>query len=243
MIFYHACDIGSGRRRVARGLWRECYVHPVAQPTDAPVRPVTDAAVEQRFEAALERAEAFFMKEGAVHRCAIELAERLNRESIPYAIAGAMALGAHGYERTTADVDLLITRDGLARFKRAYLGRGYVEKFPGSKGMRDTATGVTIDVILAGDFPGDGLPKPVAFPNPETASVQGDRFRILKLSKLIELKLASGMTAPHRLRDLADVLELIRAAQVPRQLADELDPYVRAKFVELWEAAQVADVE
>jgi hypothetical protein len=215
----------------------------VAQPTDAPVRPVTDAAVEERFEAALERAEAFFMKGGAVHQCAVELAERLKRENIPYAIAGAMALGAHGYERTTADVDLLITRDGLARFKRAYLGRGYVEKFPGSKGMRDTATGVLIDVVLAGDFPGDGLPKPVAFPEPEGASIQGERFRILTLPKLIELKLASGMTAPHRLRDLADVLELVRAAHVPRELAEALDPYVRAKFAELWEAAQTTEPE
>lgn len=183
------------------------------------------------------------MKTGPVHQCAAELANRLDHEGIPYAIAGAMALVAHGYERTTADVDLLITREGLARFKRAYLGRGYVEKFPGSKGMRDTATGVPIDVVLTGDFPGDGLPKPIAFPDPEAASVQGDRYRILTLPKLIELKLASGMTAPHRLRDLADVLELVRATHVPKELADELDPYVRAKFAELWEAAQTTELE
>lgn len=183
------------------------------------------------------------MKSGPVHQCAAELAARLNQENIPYAIAGAMALVAYGYERTTSDVDLLITREGLDRFKRAYLGRGYVEKFPGSKGMRDTATGVAIDVVLAGDFPGDGLPKPVSFPDPETASIQGDRYRILTLPKLIELKLASGMTAPHRLRDLADVLELIRAAHVPRELGEGLDPYVRAKFGELWQAAQATEVE
>ena len=50
---------------------------------------------------------------------------------------------------------------------------------------------------------------------------------LLPLPMLIELKLASGMTAPHRLKDLADVQELIRAARLPRELADELDPYVR----------------
>jgi len=96
-------------------------------------------------------------------------------------------------------------------------------------------------VLLAGDFPGDGRPKPVAFPDPATAAVEGERFRILSMPTLIELKLASGMTAPHRLKDLADVLELIRAARLPAELADRLDPYVRDKYAELWRAAQTED--
>jgi hypothetical protein len=58
---------------------------------------------------------------------------------------------------------------------------------------------------------------------------------------LIELKLASGMTAPHRLKDLADVQELIRVTSLSRELADQLDPYVRAKYLELWEAVQAGD--
>jgi hypothetical protein len=61
---------------------------------------------------------------------------------------------------------------------------------------------------------------------------------VLSLPRLVELKLASGMTAPHRLQDLADVLRLIESAQLPRELADELDPYVRSKYDELWRAAQ-----
>ncbi len=35
-------------------------------------------------------------------------------------------------------------------------------------------------------------------------------IRFVTLEKLIELKLASGMTAPDRLKDLADVQELIK---------------------------------
>lgn len=190
---------------------------------------------------ALENAEKFFMKTGKVHQAATALAQRLDAEGIPYAIVGAMALGAHGYERVTSDVDLLLTRDGLAKFKAANLGRGYVEKFAGSKGLRDTENGVEIDVLIAGDFPGDGRPKPVAFPDPAGASVEGERFRILTLPKLVELKLASGMTAPHRLKDLADVLELIRAVKLPANLTDMLDPYVHAKYSELWLAAQAED--
>ena len=56
------------------------------------------------------------------------------------------------------------------------------------------------------------------------------------MEKLVELKLASGMTAAHRLKDFADVQELIRALAIPRSFADTLDEYVRPKFVELWDA-------
>jgi hypothetical protein len=200
---------------------------------------------ERRFERALEDAESFFLKEGRVHKAAQAVAERLASEHIPYAVAGAMALGAYGYERVTTDVNLLLTREGLRRFKDANLGRGYVEKFAGSKGLRDTKNGVEIDVLIAGEFPGDGQPNPVAFSDPAepTVTVAGERFRVLKLPKLIELKLASGMTAPHRLKDLADVLELIRAARLGAQLAQELDPFVRDKYRELWRAAQLEGKE
>jgi hypothetical protein len=59
----------------------------------------------------------------------------------------------------------------------------------------------------------------------------------------VELKLASGISAPHRLKDLADVLELIRALDLPADLASRLDPYVREKYLELWRAAQIDDSE
>ena len=199
--------------------------------------------MEGRFEQALANAEKFFMKEGQVHKATLALAARLDAEGIPYAIAGAMALGAHGYERVTVNVDVLLTREGLERFKNAYLGRGYVEKFPGSKGMRDSEYGVAIDVLIAGEYPGDGLPKPVAFPDPAIAAARGERFAILPLPTLVELKLASGMTAAHRLKDLADVLELIRATKLPEAFANGIAPFVRAKYLELWAAAQIEDPE
>lgn len=57
----------------------------------------------------------------------------------------------------------------------------------------------------------------------------------------IELKLASGMAAPHRGKDLVDVQELIRIAGLAQNLADELHPWVRGKFLELWQLAQTPD--
>jgi hypothetical protein len=46
------------------------------------------------------------------------------------------------------------------------------------------------------------------------------------------------MTAPHRLRDLADVQELIRIQALPRELAQDLNAYVRDEYVELRQAVQ-----
>lgn len=194
----------------------------------------------EAFWKAADFAGRFFMGQSPVHAALEALAKLLDEEGIPYAVCGAMALNAWGYERVTNDVDVLLTRDGLARFKQRALSRGDVEKFAGSKGVRDTVNGVGVDVLLEGEFPGDGKPKAVSFPSPSVA-VQRGALSLLPLEKLVELKLASGLSAAHRLKDLADVLELIKAARLPRTLADQLDASVRAKYDELWEAAQVVD--
>ncbi len=197
-----------------------------------------DPKSEAQFFEGVRFASDFFMARSNVHQALIKLVAVLDEEGIPYAIIGAMALNEHGYRRATEDVDVLLTRDGFEAMKRAVLGRGYVEKSPGSRGLRDTEHGVAVDVILAGDFPGDGRPKAVAFPDPEEEAIQGEGVRLLPLHKLVELKLASGLTAPHRLRDLADVLELIRLRQLDEGFAERLDPMVQVKYRELWKAAQ-----
>lgn len=175
------------------------------------------------------------MGQADVQKALEKLVRELDAASVPYAIVGAMALNEFGYQRTTVDVDVLLTPEGLAAFKSQALGRGYIEKFPGSHGLRDTEHGVDIDVVLTGTFPGDGKPKPVVFPDPASAAQRGARVALLPLATLVELKLASGMTAPHRLRDLADVQELIRILRLPRALAAELNAYVRDAFLELWQ--------
>ncbi len=183
------------------------------------------------------------MGDSDVHGALAQLVDRLTALDIPYAILGAMALNAYGYQRTTVDVDVLLRPDGLEALKKAALGRGYREKFPGSRGLRDTSHKVNIDVVLTGDYPGDGREKPIAFPDPAQVAVRGERVALVPLALLIELKIASGMTAPHRLRDLADVIELIRINRLHRDLDETLHPYVREKYLELWQAAQQGDEE
>ncbi|MES1243972.1 MAG: hypothetical protein ABUT39_20380 [Acidobacteriota bacterium] len=65
-----------------------------------------------------------------------------------------------------------------------------------------------------------------------------------RLNPLVEERFLHGAReAPHRLRDLADVIELIRANGIEEGLSEALHPYVRPKFLELWQAAQVQDGE
>lgn len=184
-------------------------------------------------ESALRAAGEFFMRDDSVHRSLRKITGRLGEMGIPYAVVGGMALVAHGYDRTTVDVDVLLPADALPRVHAELDGLGYVPPFEGSRDLRDTETGVRIEFLVAGQFPGDGKPKPVAFPDPSTASVVIDGIRYVGLETLVELKLASGMTNPGRIKDLADVQELIRTLRLDAPFAERLDPYVRSKFAEL----------
>lgn len=153
---------------------------------------------------ALRAAGEFFMGTDDVHQSLRRIASRLDQIGIPYAVGGGMALVAHGYARTTVDVDVLLPAGTLERVHSALDGSGYVAPFAGSRDLRDAETGVRIE------FPGNGQPKPVSFPEPARGSVVIGGIRYLALERLVELTLASGMTHAGRIKDLADVQELIR---------------------------------
>ena len=163
----------------------------------------------------------YLMGEGSLNNALAQLCEDLDRHGIDYMVIGAVALMAHGYPRFTEDIDLVLTREGLEAFHRELIGLGYVP----------------VEVIVAGEYPGDGKPKPVSFPDPAAASVEIDGVRVVTLEGLVELKLASGMTAPDRLKDLADVQELIKARGLGADFAEGLNPYVRGQYMRLWEGA------
>src|SRR5260370_39602155 len=91
-----------------------------------------------------------------------------------------MALFYHGFRRFTEDVDILVTREGLQAIHDRLEGLGYLPPFTGSKNLRDTDTGVRIEFLVAGDHPGDGPPKPVAFPDTAGATHDGESIRVFQ---------------------------------------------------------------
>ncbi len=175
-----------------------------------------------------------FDEQSALFQTLRGIAQRFDELQIPYAVVGGMALFRHGLRRFTEDIDILVTKPDLRRIHEALDGRGYLPPFAKSKNLRDTQYGVRIEFLTTGDFPGDGKPKPVSFPDPASVSFDDDGVRYIKLESLVELKLASGMTNLGRLKDLSDVLELIKTLNLSREFSDSLNPYVREKYLELW---------
>ena len=184
---------------------------------------------------AMSEGSLFFEGEGSVQKALIKITRRLNELKIPYAVAGGMALYQHGFRRFTEDVDILVTREGLKQIHAKLSGLGWVPPFTKSKNLRDAEFGVKIEFLLTGDYPGDGLPKPVVFAEPADVSVTLDGINYLALPTLVELKLASGMTGGmSRMKDFVDVMALIKVMNLPASLVDELNPYVHEKYSELW---------
>jgi len=187
----------------------------------------------------LKEGSQFFQHEGDIYETLRRLVGELDENGLDYALIGGLALVAHGYRRFTEDIDILMTPETLQVFRERLIGRGYLPAFSGAtKAYRDTRSGVRIEIITTGEYPGDGKPKSVVFPAPTEVRLQREGVWLITLDKLIELKLASGLSAPHRLKDLADVQELIARLKLPLDLAENLDASVRDEYRRLWQNVQ-----
>jgi hypothetical protein len=182
---------------------------------------------------AREEVDLFFGRENEVYKSLRRIVDRLESLGVPYALVGGLALNEHGYERLTTDVDLRVTAEGLRIIHENLEGLGYVPPFAGSKHLMDTTSGVRIEFLVTGQFPGDGKPKPVVFPDPAEEAVEIDGIRVLSLPKLIDLKLASGLSNERRGQDIIDVQKLIESLKLSAAFAETLDPSVRPKFLDL----------
>src|SRR5882724_12173312 len=109
--------------------------------------------------AAFDEGLRFFAGKGMLNTTLERIARTLENRGIDYVVIGAIALNQHGYRRFTEDIDLLLTKEGLEKFRDELIGLGYRPAFAGStKTFRTTAENVPIEIITAGEFPGDGLP-------------------------------------------------------------------------------------
>lgn len=187
----------------------------------------------------LREADALYEGRGRLQMTCDRLARRFDSLGVPCRLVGGYALILHGIRRFTEDVDLLVRPADMDRILEHLVGKGY-RAIPGNRhSIRDTDTGVRIDFVISGQFPGDGKPKPIAFPDPTAAPPHavpdGSALGIqaVDLRTLIELKLTSGMTAPGRLQDLADVQRIIQTHSLTPDFAHQLHPYVQPTFLEL----------
>ena len=181
-----------------------------------------------------------------------KLAKSLDKAGIDYCVLGGNALHAHGYERATIDVDILMTEEGLSKFVETHVGRGYSPRFKGAKTkFRNTADDVPIDIVLTGSYPGESQTE-VPFPEPKEISYEESFFgvgnsdqiiRVVDLKNLINLKLLAYKDLPReRIQDYADVRMLIQNNPLDAEtFANSLHPMVREIFMEA--AAEVEKLQ
>src|ERR1700732_4131961 len=132
----------------------------------------------------------FFQKRSPQHQTMRRLARRLEKTGIPYAIMGAMAVNAHGAVRTTDDVDVLLTAEGLKLFRQTFVGATYEPVTGRPRRFTEKQSGVGVDILITGGHPGTGQPGPIQFPNPVEVRTEIDNLQFVTLAELIQLKLA-----------------------------------------------------
>ncbi|HKI34191.1 MAG TPA: hypothetical protein VKA46_20225 [Gemmataceae bacterium] len=178
----------------------------------------------------------FFQKNDPVHQSLRRIVKRLERAGIPYAVMGAMALNLHGARRTTDDVDVLLTPEGLERFRNEVLPKFYKPVEGRSRRFEERKSGVLLDCLVTGHYPGSGKPGPFAFPDPVTNSQEIEKIRVITLPQLVQLKLAA-----RRYKDFGDVVFLIQVHNFDESFLPQLHPSVHQDFIECLEEKRRED--
>jgi len=161
----------------------------------------------------------------------------LDRYGIKFQPAGGLALNLHGAGRPTFDIDLVVPAGQWKRsldilsnvaIDREYLG---LEHEPNPAALK-MAEGPWVKVWPSGTTAGEiakirGAYKKHASNEVEMAASGNP------LVNIINSKMASGLSAIDRQKDLGDVQEIIKAQNLDRSFATKLHPSVRTAFVKL----------
>jgi len=139
-----------------------------------------------------------------VRDAAIKTANQLNRLGIRHALAGGLAVGAHGYIRATIDVDFLVGEE-------AFEHHGSVVAF--KAGVPIEVDGVRIDYLSPVSL-GPQLEEVLDHPP------MNEGLAIVPIEVLIYMKLSAK-----RRRDLVDVIELVRVGADANRVRDYLQRY------------------
>lgn len=161
----------------------------------------------------------------------------LSEAEIPHSVCGGVAVCLHGYQRNTTDVDLIIKRE-RANDVRQILESAGLQWDAVNKEFR-TAGGIAVQFLMTGDRAGKDsevrLPSPTGDQNVET--IEG--LPVLRLSRLIEIKIACGAENVRRMhKDFADVVELIAIRKLDGAFAKYLHKSVRDIYRKLVKNAQ-----
>ena len=184
----------------------------------------------------MKQLDQFFQGKDPVHKSMLRIVKRLEKAKIPYVVVGGMALYIHNYRRATNDVDLLLTPEGLAEFRKRFVPKHYEPLPEHPRHFLDKMNQVKVDILVTGGIPGRGHATPIRFPDPTVVGEVIDNTRVVNLAMLIEMKLAA-----RRYQDFADVENLIKFNDLDESFANKLHPTVRDDFLECLESKRRGD--
>jgi hypothetical protein len=160
--------------------------------------------------------------------------------NLPHSICGGVAVCLHGYQRNTTDLDMIIRPEDSARAKSLLMDAGFLwdevnREFCGP-------SGVVLQFLLSGSKAGKdsevAIPEPVGEANVE----EREGVLVVKLSRLIEMKIACGMGSLRRThKDFADVVELINVRKLDKSFVRFLHKSVQDTFRSLVDCASAED--
>jgi len=180
---------------------------------------------------ALAGAWKIFSMEGPVWGTLRRATAALEAAEIPYAVVGGLAVFLHGHRRMTTDVDILVRPADKARVRAALKETGMRYRKGEFIGDED----VRLHLLIAGEPEGLDWAKQIEFPDPgesqTTSTIEG--FTAVRLARLVEMKLACGLSNPRRAQDVADVLKLIDLHDLDKRFAAKLHRSLRADFKRL----------
>lgn len=149
----------------------------------------------------------------SVRDAALNTAAQLNRLGIRYALAGGLAVGAHGYIRATTDVDFLVGEE-------AFEHQGGLVAF--KAGVPIEVAGIRID-YLSPTALGAQLEEVLNHP------LQSEGLAVVPIEALIYMKLVA-----RRRKDMVDVVELVKAGADVMRVRGYLKQYA-ADLISLFE--------
>jgi hypothetical protein len=148
---------------------------------------------------------------------------------IPHAVAGGVAVCLHGYQRNTVNVDILVRKEDSPAVREHLVREGFA--WNEQEHEFNAPSGVAALFLTAGDRAGSG--SEVRLPDPSDKAVveEIEGVTVLRLSKLIEAKIACGEGNLRRThKDFADVVELILQNRLDSSFARHLHRSLRVTY-------------
>jgi hypothetical protein len=153
-------------------------------------------------------------------RAAETASHKLHEAGIPHALAGGLAVGAHGYPRTTDDVDFLVGDEAFEK----HAGGLVTLKLP-----LIAVGSVRVDFVSLDDNQQERDDAREAIDHPPFSQ----DVPVVSLPMLVYMKLKAG-----RQKDIADVVELLKRGRIEIHLVDRYLQEHAPHQIRRWERAK-----